>query len=50
MKTTDTLGMASVLHTVGHVLLLALLLVGVVCFVVTSCRMLSVARGSSETW
>ncbi|MDX6546116.1 MAG: hypothetical protein QOG02_1890 [Gaiellales bacterium] len=50
MESTDTFGMASVAHTAGHVLLIALLVIGVLCFAATSCRMLSVARGSSESW
>ncbi len=50
MSTTDSLGMAGVLQTVGHACLIALLLVGVLCFVATTCRMISVARGSSESW
>jgi cell division protein FtsX len=50
MGTRDSFGIASLLHTAGHLLLVSLAVVSVLCVAFTVYSALVSARGRSESW
>lgn len=50
MGAHDAFGFSSVLHTAGHLLLLALIVVSALCIGFTIYGVLTTARGRSQPW
>jgi len=50
MGTSETFGLANLLHDAGHILFVVAAVGAVLCIAFTVCSMLVTARGQSENW